>query len=326
MLHVPDPFTTLKLIESPNNSLCSPIYTLNDDVLLNIFYLYRLHIRDEESGQAHLIIYYWKRQRWWYSLAQVSRRWRNLILASRSILDLHLICTYGVPVADMLAHSPPFPLTVFYIDRHRKMTAEDEEGAMLALSHRDRVRHIAIKMPALELGKFITVMDEEFPILERLFMSSLTKEETSLTIPVTFRAPNLRRFDLWYTALPIRSPLFTSTAGLVFLWLGGIPRSAYFPPTYLLTRLSLMPQLERLGIGFHSPPPNSDVVSQLLFIPIITQVTLPNLRLISFRGVSAYLECLLARISTPVFGMLEVGFFDQLTFPVPHLLQFVQTS
>jgi hypothetical protein len=115
-------------------------------------------------------------------------------------------------------------------------------------------------------------------------------------------------------------------AGLVSLWLGGIPRSAYFPPTYLLTRLSLMPQLERLGIGFHSPPPNSNVVSQLLFIPIITQVTLPNLQLISFRGVSAYLECLLARISTPVLSMLDVHFFHQLTFPVPHFLQFMQMS
>jgi hypothetical protein len=98
MLHVPALFTTLESIEPPNNSLHSPIYTLNDDVLLNIFYLYRLHISDEETDQAYLVNYKWERQRWWYNLAQVSRLWRNLILASRSVLDLHLVCTYGVPV------------------------------------------------------------------------------------------------------------------------------------------------------------------------------------------------------------------------------------
>jgi hypothetical protein len=120
-------------------------------------------------------------------------------------------------------------------------------------------------------------MDGPFPILERLHINSETKE-TRLTLPVTFQAPNLRRFELFYTVLPIASPLLTSTSGLVELSRAGIPRSAYFPPCYLLTRLSLMPQLEKLVIAFLSPLPNRDVVRHLLDNPIMTHVTLPNLR------------------------------------------------
>jgi hypothetical protein len=79
-----------------------------------------------------------------------------------------------------------------------------------------------------------------------------------------------------------------------------------------------MPQLESLGIIFHSPIPNRDVVN--------TPITLPNLRYFAFKGVSIYLEGLLAWISAPILSTLRVDFFNQLTFTVPHLLQFMQTS
>jgi hypothetical protein len=81
----------------------SPIRILNDDILLNIFYSYRLHIKDEEDGEN--IRFSWDRQRWWYRLAQVSRKWRYLIIASPIQLDIHLLSTYGVPIADMLARA-----------------------------------------------------------------------------------------------------------------------------------------------------------------------------------------------------------------------------
>jgi hypothetical protein len=58
----------------------------------------------------------------------------------------------------------------------------------------------------------------------------------------------------------------------------------------------------------------------------VAHVTLPNLDLLSFRGASAYLEGLLARISAPLLNTLEVLFFNQLTFTIPRLSQFMQTS
>ena len=86
-----------------------------------------------------------------------------------------------------------------------------------------------------------------------------------------------------------------------------------------------MPQLEVLGISFHSPVPNREVM-QLLDTPTMTNITLPNLRWFGFCGVSAYLEALLPRITTPLLEKLEIGFFNQLTFSLPHLFRFISTK
>jgi hypothetical protein len=87
-----------------------------------------------------------------------------------------------------------------------------------------------------------------------------------------------------------------------------------------------MPQLEDLSITFHSPLPNCDVERQLLDTPITMHITLPNLRLFWFKGVSAYLEGLLALISAPVLRIFQIELFSQLTFTVPRLLQFMDDT
>jgi hypothetical protein len=191
---------TRESIDLTSNRPRPPIYSLNDDILLNIFYLHRLHIGDEEATEDVLTIRRWDRQRWWYKLAQVSRGWRCLILSSSSRLDLHLLCTYGVPVADMLAHSPPLPLIVFYHwqatcqDRDPEMTPKDEQGALLAISNRDRVRRIALAMSAPELEKFIPAMDGQFPTLEHLCMESRIRKYTRL-MPFFFFVKNSDLFS-----------------------------------------------------------------------------------------------------------------------------------
>ena len=101
-------------IELISNRRHSPICILNDDVLLHIFHLYRLDVQYEYNDLGGYPMSSWRGQRWWYDLVHVSRRWRDVILASPLRLDLHLVCTSDVPVADMLAHSPPLPLTVWY--------------------------------------------------------------------------------------------------------------------------------------------------------------------------------------------------------------------
>ena len=315
-----DPLTNPESIEPTNNRPHAPICTLNGDVLLNIFHLYRLADPDEYEDECGELTMEWYRQRWWYKLAHVCRLWRNLILGSPSRLDLHLFCTKGVPVADMLAHSPPLPLTIHYHHINREITAEDESGILLALSrHRDRVQNIFIWMPTINLRKLIMAMDGQFPILERMHINS----RTDVVFPITFQAPNLRHVVLWTASVPIRSPLLTTTASLVSLQLTDISLSSYFPPSYLLTRLPLMLQLEKFTIGFRSPVPKRDVERHT---PNMTRVTLPNLRWFRFQGTSAYLESLVARISAPSLCMLRVHLSNQLSFTIPRLLQFMQTS
>jgi hypothetical protein len=59
------------------------------------------------------------------------------------------------------------------------ITAEDESGILLALSHRDRVRHIHFSMLPNE-GNIVTAMDGQFPILERLHIYS----QTEVVLPI----------------------------------------------------------------------------------------------------------------------------------------------
>jgi hypothetical protein len=312
--------------------LHSPISILNDDVLLNIFHLYRLDRlrvaenqdergRDEHDEEPSNHLGVWRRQDWWYKLTHVSRRWRCIILSSPCTLDLHLICTERVPVAEMLRNSPPLPLILFY---KGEVTTEARDEIITAFSHRDRVRRIMLWISPRNLEKLIPAMDAEFPILERLTIVS-NPELEGLMLPRKFQAPKLRQIilDGVRVALPKRYPLFTSTGGLVYLMLRGTSRPAYLPPNVVHTQLSFMPRLRTLCIKFDPNCHHHNVVDSPR---IMTPVTLPNLRVFAFKGGSAYLESLLSGVSAPVLTSVEVTFLHQLDFPIPHLFQFIQST
>ena len=309
-----------------NSPRTASIHILDDDSLLHVFCLYRpFLLGEDEDDNARLYggTRVWVRRRWWYGLAHVCQRWRNVILGSASYLGVSLVCTYGTPVAVMLAHSPPLPLVIDYSYGDRDIT-EDEEGAILTLKHRDRVRHVRLFIPVTSLQKLIAVMDEEYPFLEYLIIGPPVKDKsTVLILPETLQAPHLRHLTLIGFALPIGSRLLTTAVGLVTLYLCMNDPSTYFRPNVLLHWLSFMPQLETLVISFFFPVPNREIERQLMPTPIIT---LPNLCLLSFGGVSAYLEALVHRIITPRLEKLEIEFFNQLMFSVPRLVQFMNTT
>jgi hypothetical protein len=186
------------------------------------------------------------------------------------------------------------------------VSVEDEEAILLALQDRDRVRRVGLTMSATKLLNPITAMGGQFPVLERLFIWPLSHDNMSLMLLTRFQAPHLLMLSLHHVALPVRSPLLTTTVGLVELRLWDMPLLPSLRPSDLVLRLSSMPQLESLSIGFNSPIPTRDVETQLLHTPIGTLVTLPNLRLCMFRCGSAYLEGLLARIDIPLLEDLNI--------------------
>jgi hypothetical protein len=231
----------------------------------------------------------------------------------------------GTPVADMLAHSPPFPLVIDFFQRD--ITAEDEEGIVLALEQRDRIRRIRLEIPILDLQELIMSIDEEYPILEYLTMAPLFNDKNAnLKLPETFRAPQLRHLGLFGFTIPRGSQLLTTAVGLVTLCLAMANPSTYFQPTVLLQWITLMPQLKTLVVLFYFPVPNRDVEKQVSRMPLLEHVTLPNLRHFWFRGVSAYMEAFVRRISAPHLQKLQILFFEQLTFSIPHLVQFMNTT
>jgi hypothetical protein len=304
-----------------NRPCTTSIHILDDDSLLHVFYLCRPFLGGDDD-----IANWIYNERWWYAPAHVCRRWRNIILGSTTYLGLSLVCTYGTPVADMLAHSPPLPLVIGYFNNVRELTT-DEEEIILALKQHSRVRRVRLSNAVTIMQKLSVVMDEEYPNLEFLYITRRTEDNDTISrFPETFQAPHLRHLTLRGFVLPIGSRLLTSAVSLVTLHLDMVHPSTYFHPNTLIQWISPMSHLETLDIYFKFSIPNRDVERQLTHTPAIAPITLPNLHHLHFRGVSAYLEALVYRITAPRVEKLRIEFFNQLTFSIPRLLQFVDTA
>jgi hypothetical protein len=231
----------------------------------------------------------------------------------------------GTPVADMLAHSPPLPLVIDFFQRD--ITAEDEEGIILALEQRNRIRRIRLEIPILDLQKLVVSIDEEYPILEYLTMAPLFSDKSAnVKLPETLRAPHLRHLGLFGFTIPRGCQLLPTAVGLVTLCLAIADPLNYLHPTVLLQWITFMPHLKTLVVLFYFPVPNRDVERQLSRMPSLGHIVLPNLRHFWFRGVSAYMEAFVSRISAPRLQKLQILFFEQLTFFIPHLVQFMNTT
>ena len=227
----------------------------------------------------------------------------------------------------MLAHSPPLPLIIDYGDEDRDIAAEDEEEIALALEQRERVHRIRLRLPVPKMQKFITVIEGEYPTLEYMIMETPHEDKsTDLMLTDTLQAPHLRHLSLLGLTIPIRSRLLTTAVGLVALALAMRHPLAYLRPNTLLQWLSHLPQLDTLVFWYFFPVSNRDVEMQLMHTPITTHVTLPNLLKLRVGASSAYVEAVVRHITTPSLEKLEIVFSNQLTYSIPCLLQFMNTT
>ncbi|KAH8995949.1 hypothetical protein EDB92DRAFT_1967189 [Lactarius akahatsu] len=271
--------------------------TLNDDILLfGVFRYYRL---DEENA------------------------WN--MASPRTLLGIPPGYANGTPSVDVLDHLPPLPLFIDYRDTTTAICRQDESAIHHALLLWDRLRRIDLHFSPSIMHKSLMLMDEPFQMLEHLSLSSTTKEDTSLVLPKTFLAPNLRRLTLHGISLPNRLRLLSSTVSLVTLVLTNIRASGYFLPRPLIAHLWSLHQLEELTIEFSIPIPRPSAERELLG-KRLTPVTLPNLKHLRFQGVSVYLECLVAQIRAPLLERLDIMLFNQLAFVLPHLSHFINTT
>ncbi len=224
--------------------LYTTIHALDDDILFSIFNYYRL---DDEND--------WNVRLGWCKISHVCRRWRHLVHSLPFQLGMHILCTNGTPTLDTLDHLPSLPLFIDYLDTAAAISRQDELAIRYALLLWDRVRRIDLHLPPSILDKFLMLIGEPYSMLEHLSLSSATKEDTSLVLPKTFLAPNLRHLTLVGIDLPQRLRLLSSTVSLVTLVLTNIRASGYFPPRPLVAHLWSLPQLEELSIGFSIPIP-----------------------------------------------------------------------
>lgn len=290
------------------------IHLLDNDSLLEIFRYYRLEHED-----------IWNLRFTWRRLTHICRRWRYLTYDSSRLLDLCLLLTVNSLSIVTLAHLPPLPLILDYWDRSTVMARKDEDNIYLGLQQHGHVRRVAVRAPSPNLRMWLGQMNQLFPRLGDLSLSSTTTDEMSLILPGTLQAPDLRRLSLHGIGLPKGLPLLSSMIALSTLSLTHIRESSYFPPGHLVTQLQSLPHLEELSIGFAVPLPTPSKEKELLSASIPT-VTLPTLKQLIFRGVGVYLENLVTQIHTPLLERLSLTLFFELTFIFVNLTQFIQRT
>jgi len=288
------------------------IGTLPDEVLLEIFDFY--------AGQDQIpVINYC----WWHTLVHVCRRWRNVVFASPRRLRLELLYLCNRSVKEMLDTWPELPIIIFDLDPSRPpKTVENVENVIDALELKDRVAEIILHVSCSEMERFAAVMQDPFPALTHLELRS--NDEMAQVISDSFlggSAPRLRSLDLRGIPFPALPRLLLSATDLVILDLWNIPHSGYISPEAMVASLSALTRLESLIIGFQSPLSRPAEASRRR--PPLIRTLFPALTSLGFRGVTEYLEDLVARIDAPLLVEFWIIFFNQLVFDLLQLPKFL---
>ena len=288
------------------------IDVLPDDVLLEIF----VHYANNDA--QHLT----ERERAWQTLVQVCRRWRSVIFGSPRRLNLQLVCQAKTRARDTLDAFPALPLVI----RCHGIGSVDDIIAVL--ERRDRVCQIYLpNVPSLDLEIVLAAMQQPFPELTDLVL--YLKGET-FKLPVVTdsflggSAPRLQRLVLGCIPFLGLRKLLLSTTYLVELHLFEIPQSGYFSPDVMVAALSTLTNLNFLSLQFQSPRPYPDQESR--HIPPSAHYVLPFLTRFWFKGVTEYLEDLVACIDAPRLNDSEITFFNDIVFDTPQFIQFISRT
>jgi hypothetical protein len=295
---------------------------LPDVALLEIFDYYVNQARREEEDEEDLF-----KIQAWHTLVHVCRTWQTIVLGSPSRLDLRLLCTDMTPVKEMLAVWPPLPIVIGKYGRPTQM-----DNMVVALEHNDRACQIVLwDVTNSQLEEVLAAMQQPFPVLTDLGISladrwkdGLPEDEMPPVVPESFlhgSAPRLRYLRLGGVPFLGLPKLLLSATGLVRLYIHSIPHSGYISPEAMVRCLSTLTRLEILWIGFESPLSRPARESRRPHPP--TRSALPALTYFGFKGVSEYLEDLVARIDAPLLNSLNITFFHQLIFDTPQLAQFL---
>jgi hypothetical protein len=198
------------------------------------------------------------------------------------------------------------------------------DNILVALGHSDRVCriHLSNVTQGLQWEKILEAMQVPFPELTDLVLHCW--DGLAPVIPDNFlggSAPRLRYLKTdWIPFLGIPNLLLSATH-LIRLDLSDGPYSWDFSPRAMAICLSVLTSLDTLSLSFEF------VNSRLRRRPPITRSILPGLTSFCFKGSSAYLDDLVARIDAPRLDYLSITFlFDQMNFDTPHLVQFISRT
>jgi hypothetical protein len=248
----------------------------------------------------------------------VSRRWRSIVFGSPRHLNLQLVCGGRTPVRDMLDVWPSLPLII------ATYGIGSMDNIVAALQCTDRVCQISLIDVSLDSDIF-GAMQRPFPELTHLQLSS--EDETVPGVPDSFlggSAPRLEFLHLEGIPFPGLPKLLLSATHLVTLRIQNIPHSGCISPNRMVAALSTLTNLDSLSLQFESPRSCPDQANRLP--PPSTRFIVPVLTSFRFKGVSEYLEDLVACIYTPQLHDLSITFSNDIVFDTLQLVQFINRT
>ena len=197
------------------------------------------------------------------------------------------------------------------------------DNIIAALGRTDRVYKIFLTIfRSLDLDIFLAAMQQPFPELTYLQVWSI--DETVPVVPDSFlggSAPRLETLMLRGIPIPGLPKILLSATHLVALFLHNIPHSGYISPDGMVAALSTLTRLETLLVTFYSPRSCPDTTRRRP--PPSTRSVLSVLTSFDFKGVSEYLDDLVACIDTPQLNHLSITFFNDIVFNTPQLVRFI---
>ena len=291
--------------------------TLPDDVLIAIF-------------NSYLDEYFFEKEREeaWRSLVHVCHRWRTIVFEWPRHLDLQLVCTGRTRARDTLDVWTALPLAILCEDYDydgSKDSIRNVDDIIAVLERRNRVCRINLRgISSSNLEIIFAAMQQPFP--ELTFLRLWSYNGTVPVVPNSFLgglAPSLESLEFGYIPFPGLPKLLLSTTHLRFLRLN-IPRSGTISPDAMVTILSTLTSLKSLTLDITSHRSFPDRATQRS--PPSTRTVLPALTFFQFRGVSKYLDDLVARIDTPQLNELSITVFNDPEFDAPQFIQFVNRT
>jgi hypothetical protein len=202
------------------------------------------------------------------------------------------------------------------------------DNIIAALERSDRVCQITLmNVLSSDLEILLKAMQQPFPELTSLSLESVGNMVPVPVVPDSFLGGSAPRLEyLYFKGIPFPGlpKLHLSATHLVTLYLEDIPHSGYISPDVMVTALSLLPCLKYLRLRFQSPRSFPDRASQRP--PPSTHSILPVLEYFWFKGVTEYLEDLVARIDAPRLNKLRITFFDDIVSNTPQCIQFISRT
>jgi hypothetical protein len=274
------------------------IETLPEEILLEMFAFYMCKVSRNDE---------------WRTLVHVCRSWRSIVFAAPRRLNLQLVCTSKTPTRQMLDIWPALPINVLLSGR----CAEINDNVLAALEDRDRICAVRIHhVYNDEIQKLARAMQVTFPALTDLDVETFFNTGSFPESLLGGSAPNLRSLRLANIAFSTLPKLLLSYPYLVKF---SVSENYYHESTYvssdvMVDCLPSLTRLEHLRIEFQ---PFSDGVSRRP--PPLTRTVFPVLGTLILKGITKYLDQLLAHIEAPRLNYVNIKFVGPPDFGISRI-------